>query len=105
MHVTPLHDDKKQPVSTPARAAWSESQFQKKLVIREARAVQVNAYPPKPKANVDLYTSHLYGDAGITVTMIVKTSVMENNMTAVEIPKLHIELFLAPLLSVNNKSA
>jgi hypothetical protein len=66
VHVTPLHNDKKQPVSTPARAAWSESQFQKKLVIREARAVQVNAYPPKPKANVDLYTSHLYGDAQTT---------------------------------------
>jgi hypothetical protein len=99
VHLTPLQydDDKKQGASSSAsRATWDEAEPEK-LVVREARAVQTNAYPPKPKANVDLYTSHLYGDAGITVTMIIKTSVTENSTAAVEVPKLHIELFLAPL--------
>ena len=60
------------------------------LVIRSC---QLNAYPPKPKANVDLYTSYVYGDAGVTVTMVIKTCVTGSSTVA---PNLHIELFMAP---------
>lgn len=58
-----------------------------------SHSVQLNAYPPTPKANVDLYTSYIYGDAGVTVTMVIKTCVTRSSSEA---PNLHIELFMAP---------
>jgi hypothetical protein len=54
-------------------------------------SVQLNAYPPKPKVNVDLYKSTAYGDPGVLITLIVKTSSTLHN----EIPNMHVELFLA----------
>ena len=54
---------------------------------------QLNAYPPKPKANVDLFTSYVYGDEGVTVTLIIKTSEMARGEV---VPYLHVELFMAP---------
>ena len=54
---------------------------------------QLNAYPPKPKANVDLFTSYVYGDEGVTVTLIIKTSEMARGEV---VPILQVELFMAP---------
>ena len=54
---------------------------------------QLNAYPPKPKANVDLFTSYVYGDEGVTVTLIIKTCEMARGEV---VPYLHVELFMAP---------
>ena len=53
---------------------------------------QLNAFPPKPAANIDLYTSHIHGDSGVTVTSTFKTCTTANN----EKPILHIELCMAP---------
>lgn len=54
---------------------------------------QLNAYPPKPKANVDLFTSYVYGDEGVTVTLVIKTCEMARGD---HVPDLHVELFMAP---------
>ena len=56
-------------------------------------STQLNAYPPKPKANVDLFTSYIYGDEGVTVTLIIKTCEMAHG---VDVPDLHVELIMAP---------
>lgn len=56
-------------------------------------SVQLNAFPPKPRAFVDLYTSSVYGDPGATVTVLIKTSVTEKDTS---IPHLHVELFVSP---------
>jgi hypothetical protein len=53
-------------------------------------SVQPNAYPPKPKASLDLYTSSVHGEASITLTILVKTSVTRYEET----PHLHIELLM-----------
>lgn len=53
-------------------------------------SVQPNAYPPRPKASVDIYTSSTHGEASITLTILVKTSVTRYEET----PHLHIELLM-----------
>jgi len=58
---------------------------------------QLNSYPPKPKSNVDLFTSYVYGDEGVTVTLVVKTCAM---LRSGEIPNLHVELFMAPPMTM-----
>lgn len=39
-----------------------------------------------------MYASYIYGDAGVTVTMTIKTFATERN----EAPRLNLELFMAP---------
>jgi hypothetical protein len=77
--------------SNPGVRVWGEEEVEK-LKLKAARAVQTNAYPPKPRAFLDLYTSSEYGDSGITVTMIIKTCVTEGG----DPPNLHVELFVDP---------
>jgi hypothetical protein len=61
-------------------------------------SVQPNAYPPKPKASMDLYTSSIHGEASITLTILVQTSVTRYEET----PHLHIELLMAPMMKSSN---
>jgi hypothetical protein len=63
--------------------------------------VQLNAYPPKPRASIDMNTSYTYGDAGVTITMVVTTCVTSSSNAAAdeyqpEPPNLLVELFMAP---------
>jgi hypothetical protein len=59
----------------------------------EWNSCQLNAYPSKPAGNIDLYTSHVHGEPGVTVTMAIKTCKTKHST---EIPILHIELCMAP---------
>jgi hypothetical protein len=38
-------------------------------IIKEARNVQVNAFPPSPKSCTDLYVSYNHGDCDSTITL------------------------------------
>lgn len=62
------------------------------LQIKEIRLCQLNAYPPKPAATIDLYTSNVHGDPCVKVTSTFKTCTTANN----EAPIVHIELCMAP---------
>jgi len=48
----------------------------------------VNAFPPKPQANVDLFTSSAYGDSGIGISLCFQTFKTLND----EVPEVNIEL-------------
>lgn len=61
--------------------------------LRIVNRCQLNAYPAKPAANVDLFTSHIHGEAGVTVMVAIKTCQTRN---AAEVPIVHIELCMAP---------
>jgi hypothetical protein len=61
------------------------------LNIKEARAIQLNSYPPKPRFNVDLYTSSVFGETAICVTLVVRTHATKSGET----PKLQVELVLS----------
>jgi hypothetical protein len=86
VRLSPLDDSNDKQLSV-----WGTDKQVRSLRIREARAVQVNAYPPKPKTNVDLYTSYVYGDSSVDVTLVLQTSITKSGET----PDLHVELFLA----------
>lgn len=60
------------------------------LTCLELDRVQLNAYPPQPKAAVDLYKSHLFGDPGVSITMVLRSLATAGG----EAPTFHIELFL-----------
>jgi len=53
--------------------------------------VQVNAFPPKPKTAVDLYTSCTHGDRDTTITLRFSTS---KTLLTDEIPEVHVELVM-----------
>ena len=64
-----------------------------RLLASHGNRTQLNAYPPKPQSNVDLFTSYVYGDEAVTVTLVIKTYEM---LRGDETPNLNVELFLAP---------
>lgn len=67
------------------------SSLPRRIVVDEARVIQRNAYPPKPRASVDVYVSTYEEELGITVTMIIDTYTTRDN----EEPRLHVDLCLA----------
>lgn len=79
-------------ITCSKRRVWGGDSHVPSLCIREARATQQNAFPPKPTTNVDLYTSYEYGDASVCVTLFLQTYLTKTG----EAPDLRIELLLAP---------
>jgi hypothetical protein len=66
------------------------------FLARKRCSVQLNAFPPKPRAFLDLYTSSYHGDPSVTVTLVIKTSVTDGGGSANEAaPNLHIEVFVS----------
>jgi hypothetical protein len=65
------------------------------------RSVQLNAFPPKPRAFLDLYTSSYHGDPSVTVTLVIKTSVTDGGPETA--PNLHIEMFVSGVGGVSIK--
>jgi hypothetical protein len=51
-------------------------------------SVQVNAFPPSPKATVDLYVSSNHGESDTTITLRFPTYKTRNNVT----PDVRVEL-------------
>lgn len=74
----------------PKPRIWGEEETSR-LYVTEARVVQHNAFPPKPRSHVDLYTSTVYGDPASTARLAIQTYVTENN----EPPQLSVELYVA----------
>jgi hypothetical protein len=89
-------------IITPTHSFYSLTHFT--LVLSSTASnnrVQLNAYPPKPRASIDMNTSYTYGDAGVTITMVVTTCVTSSSAADDEYqqeppPNLLVELFMAP---------
>lgn len=74
---------------------WGQDVEGDRIYVKAARAVQLNAYPPKPRANVDLFTHSVYGDAGISLTLVIKTCATDCG----DPPKLYVELFMGEVMT------
>eukprot|EP00543_Licmophora_paradoxa_P004430 CAMPEP_0202443878 /NCGR_PEP_ID=MMETSP1360-20130828/3042_1 /ASSEMBLY_ACC=CAM_ASM_000848 /TAXON_ID=515479 /ORGANISM="Licmophora paradoxa, Strain CCMP2313" /LENGTH=345 /DNA_ID=CAMNT_0049059697 /DNA_START=48 /DNA_END=1085 /DNA_ORIENTATION=+ len=77
------------------KKVWGFDERVTAVSFREARAVQLNAFPPHPKANVDIFTSVMHGSYDTTVTMRCNTN---KSLQADAIPEIAIDLVLASSL-------
>jgi len=73
------------------KTTWGVDKEVGYLCVKEVRTVQVNAFPPKPKTAVDLYTSCTHGDRDTTITLRFSTS---KTLLTDEIPEVHVELVM-----------
>lgn len=96
-------EQKEEQKSKKGTAVWGIHKDVKKIPIKIARSVQLNAANPKSMDNVNmLYKSTMYGSRDVTLTMLIKTyptlsaNHNDDNKETVSCPQLHIDVVLVP---------
>jgi hypothetical protein len=87
--VSPMEEAKDDSIETTQN--WENDVLEERRpVVKEARTVQVNAFPPSPKSSVDLYVSSNHDDSDATITLRFPTFKTLNG----EVPDIRVELVM-----------
>lgn len=87
VHIEPLTESK-----TKKQAVWGIHKDVDPVCVAEVRATQQNAYPTKFRINFDMYTSTVYGQSGVTLTLALETCQTMDGT----VPKVKIDLVVEP---------
>lgn len=87
VHIEPLVESK-----TKKEVVWGIHNDVEPVRVKEVRATQQNAYPTKFRINFDMYTSTVYGQRGVTLTLALETCQTMDG----KVPKVKIDLVVDP---------
>ncbi|CAB9500456.1 expressed unknown protein [Seminavis robusta] len=87
VHIAPLAESK-----SKKEVVWGVHNDVEPVRIKEVRATQQNAYPTKFRINFDIFSSTVYGQSGVTLTLNMETCQTMDG----KVPKIQIELVVDP---------